>query len=245
MEGSRGGRQQGANLLGAEPPARCAAPRRAAQVTAISRAIRRARVGLKNPNRPIASFIFSGGWRPRQRCGNAGALSGAISPRSAGYGAAGGLESVRAERKQAPVWRPVAPSVVLPLIRRSASPCCRPHGCGQVRAGQDAGELLLRQRGGHGAQHSTPGARPFPAWPGQQLLARRPRAGKEGEGSARAPLLERLPRMLTRLLARPPASCAPPLGRCAWTCLSSWSGTRCPSSSGLRPATWATTRAAS
>ena len=27
---------------------------------AISRAIRRARVGLKNPNRPIASFIFSG-----------------------------------------------------------------------------------------------------------------------------------------------------------------------------------------
>ncbi len=30
-------------------------------VTAISRAIRRARVGLKNPNRPIASFIFSGG----------------------------------------------------------------------------------------------------------------------------------------------------------------------------------------
>lgn len=33
-------------------------------VTAISRAIRRARVGLKNPNRPIASFIFSGeaGW---------------------------------------------------------------------------------------------------------------------------------------------------------------------------------------
>lgn len=29
-------------------------------VRAISRAIRRARVGLKNPNRPIASFIFSG-----------------------------------------------------------------------------------------------------------------------------------------------------------------------------------------
>lgn len=29
-------------------------------VTAIARAIRRARVGLKNPNRPIASFIFSG-----------------------------------------------------------------------------------------------------------------------------------------------------------------------------------------
>jgi len=29
-------------------------------VSAISRAIRRARVGLKNPNRPIASFIFSG-----------------------------------------------------------------------------------------------------------------------------------------------------------------------------------------
>ncbi len=29
-------------------------------VTAISRGIRRARVGLKNPNRPIASFIFSG-----------------------------------------------------------------------------------------------------------------------------------------------------------------------------------------
>lgn len=29
-------------------------------VTAVSRAIRRARVGLQNPNRPIASFIFSG-----------------------------------------------------------------------------------------------------------------------------------------------------------------------------------------
>jgi ATP-dependent Clp protease ATP-binding subunit ClpC len=29
-------------------------------VTAVSRAIRRARVGLKSPNRPIASFIFSG-----------------------------------------------------------------------------------------------------------------------------------------------------------------------------------------
>ena len=27
---------------------------------AISKAIRRARVGLKNPNRPIGSFIFSG-----------------------------------------------------------------------------------------------------------------------------------------------------------------------------------------
>ena len=29
-------------------------------VVAVSKAIRRARVGLKNPNRPIASFIFSG-----------------------------------------------------------------------------------------------------------------------------------------------------------------------------------------
>ncbi len=29
-------------------------------VVPTSRAIRRARVGLKNPNRPIASFIFSG-----------------------------------------------------------------------------------------------------------------------------------------------------------------------------------------
>lgn len=29
-------------------------------VVAISRAVRRARVGLKSPNRPIASFIFSG-----------------------------------------------------------------------------------------------------------------------------------------------------------------------------------------
>jgi ATP-dependent Clp protease ATP-binding subunit ClpC len=29
-------------------------------VTAVSRAVRRARVGLKNPNRPIASFLFSG-----------------------------------------------------------------------------------------------------------------------------------------------------------------------------------------
>ena len=33
-------------------------------VVAISRAIRRARVGLKNPNRPIASFIFSGQQHP-------------------------------------------------------------------------------------------------------------------------------------------------------------------------------------
>jgi ATP-dependent Clp protease ATP-binding subunit ClpC len=29
-------------------------------VVAVSRAIRRARTGLKNPNRPVASFIFSG-----------------------------------------------------------------------------------------------------------------------------------------------------------------------------------------
>ena len=29
-------------------------------VKAVSKAIRRARVGLKNPNRPIANFIFSG-----------------------------------------------------------------------------------------------------------------------------------------------------------------------------------------
>lgn len=29
-------------------------------VSAIARAVRRARVGLKNPNRPIASFIFAG-----------------------------------------------------------------------------------------------------------------------------------------------------------------------------------------
>ena len=29
-------------------------------VSAIARSIRRARVGLKNPNRPIASFIFAG-----------------------------------------------------------------------------------------------------------------------------------------------------------------------------------------
>jgi ATP-dependent Clp protease ATP-binding subunit ClpC len=29
-------------------------------ISAISRSIRRARVGLKNPNRPIGSFIFSG-----------------------------------------------------------------------------------------------------------------------------------------------------------------------------------------
>ncbi len=37
-------------------------------VTAISRAIRRARVGLKNPNRPIASFIFSGACRLGAAC---------------------------------------------------------------------------------------------------------------------------------------------------------------------------------
>ena len=37
-------------------------------VVAISRAIRRARVGLKNPNRPIASFIFSGPTGVLPRC---------------------------------------------------------------------------------------------------------------------------------------------------------------------------------
>lgn len=30
-------------------------------VVAVSRALRRSRVGLKNPKRPIASFIFAGG----------------------------------------------------------------------------------------------------------------------------------------------------------------------------------------
>jgi hypothetical protein len=35
-------------------------PQQEEAVSAISRAIRRARVGLKNPNRPIASFIFAG-----------------------------------------------------------------------------------------------------------------------------------------------------------------------------------------
>ena len=34
-------------------------------VSAIARAIRRARVGLKNPDRPIASFIFAGEWSKR------------------------------------------------------------------------------------------------------------------------------------------------------------------------------------
>lgn len=45
-------------------------------VSAIARAIRRARVGLKNPSRPIASFIFAGehggagrGWQSRARGG--------------------------------------------------------------------------------------------------------------------------------------------------------------------------------
>lgn len=33
-------------------------------VSAIARAIRRARVGLKSPNRPIASFIFAGAAAP-------------------------------------------------------------------------------------------------------------------------------------------------------------------------------------
>ena len=41
------------------PPSTTLAPQEEA-VSAISRAIRRARVGLKNPNRPIASFIFAG-----------------------------------------------------------------------------------------------------------------------------------------------------------------------------------------
>lgn len=43
-------------------------------VSAIARAIRRARVGLKNPSRPIASFIFAGehggagrGWQVQSR----------------------------------------------------------------------------------------------------------------------------------------------------------------------------------
>ena len=40
-------------------------------VSAIARAIRRARVGLKNPNRPIASFIFAGERRAGERGGGA------------------------------------------------------------------------------------------------------------------------------------------------------------------------------
>ena len=46
-------------------------------VSAIARAIRRARVGLKNPNRPIASFIFAGDLREEGRGrGGAGACYG-------------------------------------------------------------------------------------------------------------------------------------------------------------------------
>ena len=42
------------------PPPHLTSPLQEEAVSAISRAIRRARVGLKNPNRPIASFIFAG-----------------------------------------------------------------------------------------------------------------------------------------------------------------------------------------
>eukprot|EP00191_Tetraselmis_sp_GSL018_P017387 CAMPEP_0177589094 /NCGR_PEP_ID=MMETSP0419_2-20121207/6599_1 /TAXON_ID=582737 /ORGANISM="Tetraselmis sp., Strain GSL018" /LENGTH=240 /DNA_ID=CAMNT_0019079383 /DNA_START=1522 /DNA_END=2244 /DNA_ORIENTATION=+ len=58
------GQAAGGNKLGAprqdggDPPQPVIGQEEA--VVAISRAIRRARVGLKNPNRPIASFIFSG-----------------------------------------------------------------------------------------------------------------------------------------------------------------------------------------
>lgn len=48
-------------VLTAAPPAHCVfVSLQEEAVSAISRAIRRARVGLKNPNRPIASFIFAG-----------------------------------------------------------------------------------------------------------------------------------------------------------------------------------------
>ncbi len=57
-------------------------------VSAISRAIRRARVGLKNPNRPIASFIFAG---PTGAAGQgAGGGGGRIGDERSAVGQRGG-----------------------------------------------------------------------------------------------------------------------------------------------------------
>jgi hypothetical protein len=95
-------------------------------VTAISRAIRRARVGLKNPNRPIASFIFSG--MPWHLC--ACCLSSFCC-------------EFCCEFFQLPSTPCAPPPPTHTHTHTPVSLFRRPHWCGQVGACQDAGLVLL------------------------------------------------------------------------------------------------------
>ena len=90
-------------------------------VVAISRAIRRARVGLKNPNRPIASFIFSGptGVGKSELAKTLAAYYfGSEEAMVAGAGRAGGWEGRGSRRARG---RPL--TAFPPPLARSASTC--------------------------------------------------------------------------------------------------------------------------
>jgi ATP-dependent Clp protease ATP-binding subunit ClpC len=52
--------EDGQKLLGLEPRIHRRVVRQATAVKALAKAVRRARVGLKDPNRPIGSFLFLG-----------------------------------------------------------------------------------------------------------------------------------------------------------------------------------------
>ena len=101
-------------------------------VTAISRAIRRARVGLKNPSRPIASFIFSGAARRGAALGGGGRGGGAgcgcrLQPAAAtrdAQPAGGGLPASHCFAACVPAC-PCATRPTLPLRRpaHAAPPC--------------------------------------------------------------------------------------------------------------------------
>jgi hypothetical protein len=143
-------------------------------VSAISRAIRRARVGLKNPNRPIASFIFAG---------PTGVGKSELAKTLASYYFGSEDAMVRAPRLT-----------------------------GRLTGFNSALERARRQAARPSGARCRPLAHPSPTPP-----PARPRPQ--------------------------PQPTHPP--RCAWTCLSSWSATRCPSSSAARPATWDTRRGAS
>ena len=103
-------------------------------VTAISRAIRRARVGLKNPSRPIASFIFSGACPRACVCLEFGALGLAIAlrRRAAGCPSRGGWPAPH------PKKQPLFPPKTAAAPDNNSPPAppflytCRPHRRGQV-----------------------------------------------------------------------------------------------------------------
>ena len=137
-------------------------------IVAISRAIRRARVGLKNPNRPIASFIFAG---------PTGVGKSELAKTLASF-YFGSEEAMVSGATLAMRWA-----------------AARPAGLGPTRGLGAAGGIC-------------------------------------GIVTTLRPFDTTLPTLLS------PA-------RCASTCPSSWSDTRCPSSSGRPPATWATRRVAS